>query len=53
LKSDQVQKKTDAELTDMIANGGPGKKAAHAFEKKGLTADQVKELVAFIRSLKK
>jgi mono/diheme cytochrome c family protein len=53
LNSDDAQKKSDAELTDFIANGGPGKKASHAFSQKGITEDQVKSLVAYIRTLKK
>lgn len=53
LTSDKTQKMSDAELTDFIANGGPNKKATHAFEKKGVTPDQVKALVAHIRELGK
>lgn len=48
-----VQKMTDAELIDMIANGGPDKAKGHDFKAKGLTDDQVKALVVFIRTLKK
>ena len=53
LGSADVQKKTDAELTAMIADGGPNKTAGHGFKAKGLTDDQVKALVTFIRTLKK
>lgn len=53
LASEKTQKMTDAELTDFIANGGPSKKATHAFEKKGVTPEQVKALVAHIRELVK
>jgi mono/diheme cytochrome c family protein len=53
LVSDDAKKKSDADLTDMIANGGKEKKATHAFSKKGVTDDQVKALVAFIRELQK
>jgi mono/diheme cytochrome c family protein len=53
LVSDDVKKKSDADLTDMIANGGPNKKAMHAFASKGMTADQVKALVAAIRDMQK
>jgi mono/diheme cytochrome c family protein len=49
----EIQKWTDAELTDMIANGGPDKVKGHDFKVKGLTDDQVKALVTFIRTLKK
>ena len=53
LASESTQKLSDAELTDFIANGGPNKKATHAFEKKGVTPEQVKALVAHIRELGK
>ena len=53
LVSDEAKKKSDAELTDTIANGGKEKKAAHAFSKKGVSDDQVKALVAYIRDLQK
>lgn len=53
LVSDEAKKKSDAELTDMIANGGKDKKASHAFSQKGLTGDQIKSLVAYVRSLQK
>jgi mono/diheme cytochrome c family protein len=51
--SPEVQKMTDEELTQMIAEGGKDKKPTHAFKSKGLTDEQVKALVTFIRSLKK
>jgi mono/diheme cytochrome c family protein len=53
LVSDEAKKLSDADLTDMIANGGKEKKAAHAFSKKGVSDDQVKALVAYIRELQK
>jgi mono/diheme cytochrome c family protein len=53
LSADDAQKKSDAELTDFIANGGPNKKASHAFAQKGLTEGQIKSLVGFVRTLKK
>ena len=53
LVSDEAKKLSDADITDMIANGGKEKKAAHAFSKKGVTDDQVKALVTFIRELQK
>ena len=49
LGSDDVQKQTDAELTDIITNG-KGKMTAY---KGKLTDDQIKSLVAFTRTLKK
>jgi len=42
---------SDTDLTDAIANGGKNKKATHAFASKGLSADQIKLLVAHIREL--
>ncbi|MGE5648492.1 MAG: c-type cytochrome [Acidobacteriota bacterium] len=51
LLSDEAKKKTDDELTDQILNGGPSKKASHAFGKKGVTPDQAKAIVAYIRTL--
>lgn len=53
LVSDDAKKKSDADLTDMIANGGPSKKAMHAFSAKGLTPDQVKAVVAAVRDFQK
>jgi len=53
LISDDAKKASDADLTDMIANGGKDKKATHAFQAKGVTADQVKLLVNFVRDLQK
>jgi mono/diheme cytochrome c family protein len=53
LVGDDAKKMTDDQITDMIANGGKEKKATHAFSKKGLTPDQIKALVTYIRSLQK
>ena len=53
LLTPEAKKATDEALTDAIQNGGTGKKAAHAFGKKGVTADQAKALVAYIRELQK
>ncbi|MGA7841446.1 MAG: cytochrome c [Candidatus Acidiferrales bacterium] len=50
LTSADVQKQTDAQLTDSIANG-KGKKMP-AYEGK-VTDDQIKELVGYIRELGK
>ena len=49
LGSDDVQKQTDAELTDITTNG---KNKMPAYKGK-LTDDQIKQLVAFMRTLKK
>jgi mono/diheme cytochrome c family protein len=48
-----VQKLTDEQLFDFIANGGPSKKPAHSFKAKGLSDDDVKAVVTYIRSIKK
>jgi mono/diheme cytochrome c family protein len=53
LKSEDVKKLSDEDLTDAIANGGKSKKASHAFASKGMTPDQIKLLVAHIRDLNK
>jgi hypothetical protein len=37
----------------MISNGGKDKKASHAFATKGVTPDQVKVVVAYIREAQK
>jgi mono/diheme cytochrome c family protein len=53
LISDEAKKSSDADLTEMIANGGKEKKAMHAFGNKGVTPDQVKMLVSYIREAQK
>jgi len=53
LVSDDAKKASDDELTDMIANGGKDKKAMHAFANKGVTPDQVKMVIAYIRDTQK
>jgi hypothetical protein len=37
----------------MISNGGKDKKASHAFAAKGVTPDQVKMVVSYIRETQK
>jgi mono/diheme cytochrome c family protein len=49
LRSDEVQGKTDAELTDAIAKGR-GKMPAFGAK---LSADQIKSLVTYVRQLSK
>jgi cytochrome c6 len=49
LTSIDVQKKSDADLSGVITNGKPPKMPAY----KTMKSDQVKDMVAFIRSLKK
>ena len=53
LVSDDAKKASDADLTDMISNGGKDKKAMHAFANKGVTPDQVKMVVSYIRDQQK
>ena len=49
LGSDAVQKKSDADLTKWIAEG-----KGHEYKtKKGMNDEQIKALVAFVRTLKK
>jgi cytochrome c6 len=50
LRSDDVQKQTDAQLNDSITNGMGKKMPAY---KGKLTDDQIKGLVAYIRDLAK
>ena len=53
LVGDQAKKASDADLTDMIANGGRDKKAMHAFANKGVTPDQIKMVISYIREEQK
>ena len=53
LVSDDAKKLSDADLTDMVANGGKDKKASHAFTNKGVTPDQIKMIVSYIRDAQK
>lgn len=53
LVSDDAKKLSDADQTDMVANGGKDKKPMHAFETKGVTADQIKMVVSYIRESQK
>ena len=53
LIGDDAKKASDADLTDMIANGGKDKKPMHTFSAKGITPDQVKMLVTYIRDAQK
>ena len=53
LVSEDAKKLSDADLTDAIANGGKDKKASHAFANKGVTPDQIKMVVSYIRDAQK
>jgi cytochrome c6 len=50
LRSDEVQKQTDAQLIDSVTNGKGKKMPAY---KGKLTDDQIKQLVGYIRELGK
>jgi mono/diheme cytochrome c family protein len=47
-----VQKMSDAEIADFIENGGPQKKASHAFANKGVSAADASKLAAYVKTLK-
>jgi mono/diheme cytochrome c family protein len=53
LLSEAAKKASDETLTNAILTGGAAKKASHAYGSKGITADQAKTLVAYIRTLQK
>lgn len=53
LLTDEVKKRTDEQLTEAIASGGLKSKSSHAYEKKGVTRDQVGLLVKYVRELQK
>ena len=53
LISEDAKRAPDSSLTDGIANGGASKKQTHAFEAKGLSPDQVKMIVSYIRELQR
>ena len=50
--SPAVQKATDAQLVDYIENGGPQKKAMHAFANKGVSAGDAAKLATYVKALK-
>lgn len=51
--SDKVQKASDVELADFIENGGPQKKASHAFASKGVSPADATKLAAYVKALGK
>jgi len=53
LGSADVQKMTDDQLEKAILTSEGHKKFPHNYSTKGLTADDAKQIVAFIRTLKK
>jgi mono/diheme cytochrome c family protein len=50
--STDVQRMSDAQIVDFIENGGPQKKATHAFAGKGVDAAQAEKLASYVKSLK-
>jgi cytochrome c6 len=50
--SPAVQKASTADLVDYIENGGPQKKAMHAFANKGVSAAEAATLATYVKSLK-
>jgi len=48
-----VQKASDAQLADFIENGGPQKKASHAFASKGVSQGDAAKLAAYVKTLGK
>jgi cytochrome c553 len=53
LLTDEMKKLTDEELYDGIATGGKRKIANHAYEKRGLSKQQMQDLAAHVRELQK
>lgn len=47
-----VQQASDSQLVDFIENGGPQKKASHAFAGKGVSAADASKLAAYVKTLK-
>lgn len=47
-----VQGASDAQLSDFIENGGPQKRASHAFAGKGVSAAEAGKLAAYVKTLK-
>ena len=47
-----IQNAPEVVLTDFIENGGPQKKASHAFAGKGVNAAEASKLAAYVKTLK-
>jgi mono/diheme cytochrome c family protein len=50
--SPAVQKMSTADIADFIENGGPQKKASHAFASKGVSAADAAKLATYVKTLK-
>ena len=53
LRSVRIQKMSDDELFQTIGNGIEHKQYPHTFLRKGMTEAQVRQLVSYLRTLKK
>jgi mono/diheme cytochrome c family protein len=53
LVGNQAKRASDADLTDMVASGGKDKKTVHAFANKGVSPDQIKMVISYIREEQK
>lgn len=53
LLTPEAKSRTDEELANAIAKGGPKSKGSHAYETKGVTHNQVGLLVQYVRDLQK
>lgn len=51
--SEKVQRTSNADLVDMILNGGKEKRASHSFSSKGISQEDAAGLATFIKSLGK
>jgi mono/diheme cytochrome c family protein len=51
LRSKQVQSMSDEEIFESIAYGAKHKEYPHAFARRGVTTDQINDLVAYIRKM--
>lgn len=49
----EAKQRSDAELAEAIAKGGKKQSSAHAYERKGVSAEQVKLLVQYVRELQR
>jgi mono/diheme cytochrome c family protein len=50
--SPAVQKMSTTDIADFIENGGPQKKASHAFASKGVSAADAAKLATYVKTLK-
>jgi len=53
LRSAQIQRRSDDELFQTIGNGSEHKQYPHTYLRKGMTDVQVRQLVSYLRTLKR